>query len=79
MTGYDLATREDLTDWLALAAGVSAVLLCYLVLRSRLGLRMQAIRDNEEGARGLGTSVYRTRFAIWMIAALRTAFASAVF
>ena len=36
----------------------------YLVLRSRLGLRMQAIRDNEAGARGLGTNVYRTRFAI---------------
>jgi branched-chain amino acid transport system permease protein len=79
VTGYDLATRQDLTYWLALVAGVGAVLLCYLVLRSRLGLRMQAIRDNEEGARGLGTSVYRTRFAIWMIAALWTAFAGAVF
>ena len=50
-----------------------------MVLRSRLGLRMQAIRDNEAGARGLGTNVYRTRFAIWMIAAFWTALAGATF
>ncbi|MGH9134645.1 MAG: branched-chain amino acid ABC transporter permease [Ilumatobacteraceae bacterium] len=79
VTGYDLETRQDVTYWLALVAGVGAVLTAYLVLRSRLGLRMQAIRDNEDGARGLGTSVYRTRFAIWMIAAFWTAFAGAVF
>jgi branched-chain amino acid transport system permease protein len=79
VAGYDLATRQDVTYWFALVAGAGSVIVCYLVLRSRLGLRMQAIRDNEEGARGLGTSVYRTRFAIWVLAAFWTALAGAVF
>jgi branched-chain amino acid transport system permease protein len=30
---------------------------------------MQAIRDNEGGAKGLGANVYRTRFVAWVIAA----------
>lgn len=76
---YDKDTRADLVYWLALVAGVGAVLIVYLVMRSRLGLRMQAIRDNEDGARGLGVDVYRTRFVIWMIAALWTGFAGAVY
>jgi branched-chain amino acid transport system permease protein len=79
VTEYDLATRQDATYWFALVAGVGAIAVSYLILRSRLGLRMQAIRDNEEGARGLGTNVYRTRFAIWMIAAFWTALAGATF
>ena len=57
VAGYDLQTRQDVTYWLALVAGVGSVLLSYLVLRSRLGLQMQAIRDNEAGARGLGATV----------------------
>ena len=76
---YDLATRQDVTYWLALVAGVGAGRGGYLVLRSRLGLQMQAIRDNEAGARGLGANVYRTRFAIWIVAAFWTAFAGATF
>ena len=54
VTDYDLATRQDVTYWFALVAGVGAIVVSYVVLRSRLGLRMQAIRDNEAGARGLG-------------------------
>ena len=75
---YDLATRQHVTYWFALVAGVGAIVVSYLVLRSRLGLQMQAIRDNEAGARGLGTNVYRTRFAIWVVAAFWTALAGAV-
>jgi branched-chain amino acid transport system permease protein len=79
VTDYDLATRQDVTYWFALVAGVGAIVVSYVILRSRLGLRMQAIRDNEAGARGLGTNVYRTRFAIWMIAAFWTALTGATF
>jgi branched-chain amino acid transport system permease protein len=79
VTDYDLATRQNVTYWFALVAGVGAIVLSYLILRSRLGLRMQAIRDNEAGARGLGTNVYRTRFAIWTIAAFWTALAGATY
>jgi branched-chain amino acid transport system permease protein len=79
VSGYDLQTRQDMTYWLALVAGVGSVILAYLILRSRLGLQMQAIRDDEAGARGLGTNVYRTRFIIWTVAAFWTGFSGAVF
>lgn len=77
VSGYSLSSRQDVTYWLAMSAGVGSVLLAYLVLRSRLGLQMQAIRDDEGGARGLGVNVYRTRFLIWIIAAFWTALAAA--
>jgi branched-chain amino acid transport system permease protein len=77
VSGYSLASRQDVTYWLAMGTGIGSVLLAYLVLRSRLGLQMQAIRDDEGGARGLGVNVYRTRFVIWVVAAFWTALAAA--
>ena len=77
VAGYSLASRQDVTYWLALVAGVGSVLVAYVVLRSRLGLQMQAIRDDEGGARGLGVNVYRTRFVIWVVAAFWTALTAA--
>jgi len=60
-------------------SGAGAVLLCYAILRSRMGLQMQAIRDDESGARSLGANVYRTRFTVWVIGAFWTALAGAVY
>jgi branched-chain amino acid transport system permease protein len=77
VSGYSVSSRQDVTYWLAMGTGVGSVLLAYLVLRSRLGLQMQAIRDDEGGARGLGVNVYRTRFLIWIVAAFWTALAAA--
>lgn len=77
VTGYSVTSRQDVTYWLAMGTGVGSVLLAYLVLRSRLGLQMQAIRDDEGGARGLGVNVYRTRFVIWIVAAFWTGLAAA--
>jgi branched-chain amino acid transport system permease protein len=79
VAGYDKATRQDNTYWLALIVGVGAIALAYLVLRSRLGLQMQAIRDSEDGARGLGANVYRTRFIVWVLAAFWTGLAGATY
>jgi branched-chain amino acid transport system permease protein len=77
--GSDLETRQNVTYWLALVVGAGAILLAYLILRSRLGLQMQAIRDNEGGAKGLGANIYRTRFIVWVVAAFWTGLAGAVF
>ena len=79
VAGTDATTRLHANYWLALVLGVGSVLVSYGVLRSRLGLQMQAIRDNEAGARGLGADVYRTRFIIWVIAAFWTGLAGGVF
>ncbi|MEP7203016.1 MAG: branched-chain amino acid ABC transporter permease [Ilumatobacteraceae bacterium] len=77
VAGHSVASRQDVTYWLAMGTGIGAILLAYLVLRSRLGLQMQAIRDDEGGARGLGVNVYRTRFVIWVVAAFWTGLAAA--
>lgn len=76
---YAVKDRQEYTYWLALVVGLGAVMITYHVLRSRLGLQMQAVRDNEHGARGLGANVYRTRFIVWVIAALWTGLAGAVY
>lgn len=65
----DVAARLHGTYWLALAVAVGSVLLVYLVLRSRLGLALTAIRDNEVAARGLGVRTSRTKFLIYLLAA----------
>ena len=79
VAGYDLETRQHATYWLALVAGVGALVITYVILRSKLGLQMQAIRDDEAGARGLGANVYSTRLIVWVIASFWTAFTGAVY
>jgi branched-chain amino acid transport system permease protein len=66
---YDRFARENNTFYLALALGFGAVAVVVLVLRSRLGLALRAIRDNEPGARGAGVDVNRTKLVVWVIAA----------
>jgi branched-chain amino acid transport system permease protein len=72
------ATREDATYWLALGTGVGAVVLVYMILRSRLGLGLTAIRDNEEGAESLGVNVLRAKIVVYIVAAFGCALAGAV-
>ncbi len=79
VAGYDIAERRNVVYWLALVLAVGSVGIAYGVLASRLGLALQAIRDDEAGARGLGTNVYWSRFAVFLVAATWTAFAGAVY
>ncbi len=76
--GYDLETRDDVTYWLALALAVGGTAIVVFVLRSRVGLALRAVRDNEAGARGLGVDVMRTKVFIWVIAAFWTGCIGAV-
>jgi branched-chain amino acid transport system permease protein len=68
-SGYSLDTRHDLLYWVALALAVGATLIAMLVVRSRLGLALQAARDNPAAARGLGVNVPRTKLIVWVVAA----------
>jgi branched-chain amino acid transport system permease protein len=79
VNAYDVETRQDVVYYFALVVGLGAIVLAYAILRSRLGLQMQAIRDNEGGAQGLGVNVYRVRFILWVIAAFWTGLAAAVY
>jgi branched-chain amino acid transport system permease protein len=64
--------------WTALAAAVISLLAVYLVLRSRLGLQLTAIRDNEVAARSSGVKVGRARMLVFIIAALGCGLGGAV-
>lgn len=75
---YPKAERFQTTALIALGLAVLAVTVVALLLRSRIGLSLQAVRDNEHGAGGLGVHVYRERFIVFMIAALFTGAAGAV-
>lgn len=71
-SGYGLDTRKDLIYWTALILAVGATVIVVAVLRSRLGLALQAVRDDEAGARGLGVRGTRTKLIVWVIAAFWT-------
>jgi branched-chain amino acid transport system permease protein len=65
-------TRELATYALALALGVTAIVAIYLYLRSRLGLGLMAVRDSEPASQSLGVDVFRTKLAVYLIAAFGT-------
>src|SRR5215469_11260240 len=56
------------TYWAALAVTVAALVAIYLLLRSRLGLVLTAIRDDEVAARSSGARVGLARLLVFLIA-----------
>jgi branched-chain amino acid transport system permease protein len=64
-----LTTRIPGTYWLALFVAVGSILLVYLLLRSRNGLALTAIRDNDLAAQSSGVNVFRTKLYVYLIAA----------
>ncbi|HMK96912.1 MAG TPA: branched-chain amino acid ABC transporter permease [Acidimicrobiales bacterium] len=55
--------------WLSLGVTALSVLGVYLLLRSRLGLVLTAVRDNEIGARSVGSRVMLAKRAVYILAA----------
>lgn len=60
--------RAD-TYWAALAVVVLALLSVYALLRSRWGLVLAAVRDNEVGARSVGSRVTAAKRIVYVLAA----------
>src|SRR5690242_13490487 len=61
--------RDMATYWLALIFAVGTIALVYSVLRSRQGLALAAIRDNETAASGVGVDAFRIKFWVFIVAA----------
>ncbi len=76
--GLDREFRAHGTYWWALGVGVGSVLLAYGLLRSRIGLALTAIRDDETAARSLGIDVLRTKVLVFVVAAFGCGLAGAV-
>ena len=74
----DRSTREAAVFWYALGVAVGSIALVYFLLRSRRGLALTAIRDEETGARGLGVNVLRSKLWVYVIAAFGTGAIGAV-
>ena len=70
--------REFETYWLALALTIVVLGAIVGLLRSRHGLALTAIRDDEMAAESAGISVWRTKFIIYIITAFGTAMIGAL-
>ncbi len=65
--------REASIYWLALALGLVSLSLVYGLLRSRIGLALTAIRDNETASSSLGVDISRIKYAVYVVVAGMTA------
>ncbi len=70
--------REFLIYWIALALMVGILIAIILLLRSRYGLALRAIRDNELAAQSNGVNVTRVKLIVYVITALGTAMVGAL-
>jgi branched-chain amino acid transport system permease protein len=71
-------TREFLIYWIALTLMVAILIAIVLLLRSRYGLALRAIRDNELAAQSNGVNVTRVKLIVYVITALGTAMVGAL-
>ena len=70
--------RDFLEYWIALALVVAILALIVLLLRSRYGLALKAIRDSELAAMCNGIDVRRTKFLVYVVTAAGTAMVGAL-
>lgn len=66
------AARDIISYWLVLALMAGTLALVYFMLRSRRGLALGAIRDNEAAAAGLGVDIYRVKLGVYVATAAMT-------
>ena len=71
--GSSRQEREFIIYWLALAILVAVLVAIFALLRSRYGLALTAIRDNELAARSNGVDVTRVKLVVYVVTAFGTA------
>lgn len=67
------ASREAATYWMALGIAVLVLVVVCMLLRSRRGLALTAIRDNELASQSLGIDIWRAKFFVYVVTAGLTA------
>ncbi|HIF59588.1 MAG TPA: branched-chain amino acid ABC transporter permease [Rhodospirillales bacterium] len=67
------AGRDAAIYWTALFVVVSTIAIVYLLLRSRHGLALTAIRDSEEASNSLGVDNFKAKLLVYIFAAFGTA------
>jgi branched-chain amino acid transport system permease protein len=74
--GYDVGTK--MMYYPAMVIGFAAVLLVYFLLRSKLGLGLMAMRDEEDAAETAGVEIFRSKLYCFLIGAFVTGIAGGV-
>jgi branched-chain amino acid transport system permease protein len=72
------AAADAVTYWLALVMAVAMLVASYVFLRSRMGLGLQAIRDNMQAARSVGVDPTRLKAAVFLLTAFGTGLCGAL-
>ena len=72
------AARDIATYWLALALLLGTLALVYLLLRSRRGLALAAIRDSERAAESVGVDAFKTKLLVYVLTAFGTGMVGAL-
>ena len=67
------AGREAAIYWTALFVVVATIAIIYLLLRSRHGLALTAIRDSEEASNSLGVDNFKAKLLVYIFTAFGTA------
>ncbi len=75
---YGAEERRLVTYWLALATMAGLGWGLFVLLRSRVGSALQAIRDNEEAAASVGVPVFATKRLVFVLSAFGCAAAGAL-
>lgn len=63
------SARENMTYWIALVIMLVIVLGIWLLMRSRIGLALSALRDNEEAAVSVGVRTRPLKFGLYIATA----------
>jgi branched-chain amino acid transport system permease protein len=72
------AARDMISYWIALALAAGSVALVFVILRSRRGLALGAIRDSETAAESVGVDIFRVKLSIYVIIAAMTGMVGAL-
>lgn len=72
------AAADAVSYWLALGLAVAMLVASYVFLRSRMGLGLQAIRDNMQAARSVGVDPTRLKAAVFLLTAFGTGICGAL-
>lgn len=75
----DVESFQAVSFWIACAIGGAALVGVYALMRSRLGLAMMTVRDNELAARSIGVDVWRVRFPAFVVSGFGCAVAGAAY
>ncbi len=75
---YSPADRQAYTYWVALGLMAALILIGFILLRSRLGASLQAIRDDEPAAESVGVPVARAKRVVFLFAAVGCGAAGAI-